>query len=105
MDLARFANKYFNDKEPWRTRKSDHEQCATTLNLCVQTAHALAVLMNPFLPFTSRKIWNMLQISGNPEGAASKREHSLWDKLGSLDLKDGHQLGDLEILFRKVHHL
>ncbi|MBN2366364.1 MAG: methionine--tRNA ligase, partial [Calditrichaeota bacterium] len=36
MDIARFANKYFNDQEPWRTRKSDPEKCATSLNLCLQ---------------------------------------------------------------------
>jgi methionyl-tRNA synthetase len=95
LDLARFANKYFNDKEPWRTRKSDPQQCATTLNLCTQTAHALAVLMNPFLPFTSGKIWQMLQLPGKPEEAA-------WDKTGNLALTDGHRLGGLEILFRKI---
>jgi methionyl-tRNA synthetase len=95
MDLARFANKYFNDKEPWRTRKSDPEQCATTLNLCAQTAHALTVLMNPFLPFTSKKVWKMLQLPGNPEEAA-------WDEAASLALKEGHKLGELEILFQKI---
>jgi methionyl-tRNA synthetase len=95
VDLARFANKYFNDKEPWRTRKSDPEQCATTLNLCAQTAHALTVLMNPFLPFTSKKVWKMLQLPGNPEEAA-------WDEAASLALKEGHKLGELEILFQKI---
>lgn len=95
MDLARFANKYFNDKEPWRTRKSDPEKCATALNLCTQTARSLAILMNPFLPFTSRKIWQMLQLPGQPEETS-------WDAAGDLTLPDGHQLGELEILFAKI---
>lgn len=95
MDLARFANKYFNDKEPWKTRKAAPETCASTLNLCAQTACALAVLMNPFLPFTSRKIWKMLQLAGEPEQA-------FWDEAAILPLAAGHQLGRLEILFQKI---
>lgn len=95
MDLARFANKYFNDKEPWKTRKSDVENCGTTLNLCTQTARSLAILMSPFLPFTSRKIWQMLQLPGRPEETS-------WDAAGDLPLQDGHQLGELEILFAKI---
>ncbi len=95
MNLARFANKYFNDKAPWETRKTDLRQCATTLNLCAQAIRALAVVMNPFLPFTSQKIWRMLQLPGTPETA-------LWDQMGQLLLEDGHQLGQAEILFRKI---
>ncbi|RMH75891.1 MAG: methionine--tRNA ligase [Calditrichaeota bacterium] len=95
MDLARFANKYFNDQKPWVTRKSDPERCATALNLCAQTARALAVLMNPFVPFTSHKIWKMLRLPGLPEEAH-------WDEVDTLMLTDGHALGELEILFRKI---
>ncbi len=95
MSLARFANKYFNDKEPWRTRKENPGVCATTLNLCVQTIHALAVLMNPILPFSSAKIWKMLQLPGTPDQAN-------WDQIGREKLPAGHQLGELEILFRKL---
>ncbi|RMF56008.1 MAG: methionine--tRNA ligase [Calditrichaeota bacterium] len=97
MDLARFANKYFNDKAPWSTRKSAPKICATTLNLCVQTTYALAVLTNPFLPFTSRKIWKMLQLDGQPEEAT-------WDKVGEKLLPVGHALGELHILFQKIEN-
>ncbi len=95
MDLARFANKYFNDKEPWKTRKSDPQQCATTLNLCAQTTYALAVLISPLLPFTAEKIWRMLKL----EGAAAQEN---WDEVGDKSLADEHQLGELEILFQKL---
>ena len=95
MDLARFANKYFNDKAPWKTRNSDPEQCATTLNLCIQTTHALAVLMSPFLPFTAEKIWKILQL----EGRADAQE---WDQVGENPLPAGSKIGELEILFRKL---
>lgn len=97
MDLARFANKYFNDKAPWSTRKSAPKICATTLNLCVQTTYALAVLTNPFLPFTSRKIWKMLQLDGQPEEAT-------WDEVGEKLLPVGHALGELHILFQKIEN-
>ncbi|MFQ5584146.1 MAG: methionine--tRNA ligase subunit beta, partial [Calditrichia bacterium] len=95
MDLARFANKYFNDKEPWVTRKSASEVCATTLNLCVQTAAALSTLMYPVLPFTSEKIWKMLNLPGGACDAA-------WDEAGDKKIPEGHAIGELQILFNKI---
>ncbi len=95
MDVVRFANKYFNDQEPWKTRKENPQKCATTLNLCCEAAYSLAVLLQPVLPFTSAKIWKMLQLPGKPEDAD-------WDTIGELRLAEGHPLGELEILFRKI---
>lgn len=95
MDFCRFANKYFNDKEPWKTRESDPPQCATTLSLCSQAAYSLAILINPILPFTSQKIWNMLNLT-------SKTEHASWDNIGGVALQENHALGDLQILFAKI---
>lgn len=95
MEVARFANKYFNDQQPWVTRKSDLQKCATTLNLCVQTAYSLAIMMNPILPFTSQKIWNMLQLEGNADSAE-------WDRIGERAIPEGHELGEIEILFQKI---
>jgi len=92
MDLARFANKYFNDKEPWKTRKADPDSCATTLNLCLQTVSRLSVLCEPLLPFTARRLWKMLQIGS---------EHR-WGDTRTLALAVGHQLGEPEILFKKI---
>ena len=95
MDLARFANKYFNDQEPWKTRQSDPEKCATTLNLSAQTAHALAILMNPVLPFTSNRIWKMFMMPGSVEQAD-------WGEAGTLPLKPGHRFDKPAILFNKI---
>ncbi len=92
MDLARFANKYFNDKEPWKTRKADPVSCATTINLCLQTVATLSVLSEPVLPFTSREIWNILNISGTPA----------WDEFPAKPLPAGHVLGKAKILFKKI---
>jgi methionyl-tRNA synthetase len=95
MEVARFTNKYFNDQQPWVTRKTDPEKCATTLNLCIQAAWSLAVMMHPLLPFTSQKIWRMLDQKGDVEKAS-------WQSIGQADIPAGHLLGDIEILFEKI---
>ncbi len=95
MDMARFANKYFNDQTPWKTRKENPEKCATTINLCAQAARDLAVLMHPILPFTAGKIWRMLRLEVKPEDAH-------WDEIGEHPLPEGHPIGELEILFEKI---
>ncbi len=92
MELARFANKYFNDKEPWSTRKTNPESCATTINLCLQTVAALSVLSEPLLPFTARKIWHILNLG----------EQHQWDEFKTPQLKTGHLLNKPEILFKKI---
>lgn len=95
MELARFANKYFNDQEPWNTRRNEPEKCATTLNLCAQTAHALAILMQPFLPFTAEKLWQMLNVPG-------KLAQARWQDIGKRPLQPGHHFGKIDILFKKI---
>ena len=95
MDVVRFANKYFNDQEPWKTRRENADKCATTLNLCLQAAYSLTIMMHPILPFTSQKIWKMLQLEGQVE-------ESQWDRISELVLENGHALGEIEILFEKI---
>lgn len=95
MNLARAANKYFNDSEPWKTAKSDPARCATTINVCTQVARTLAVLMCPFTPATSERLWGMLQLSGT---AASQN----WDTAGEPMIPDGHLLGTPGILVTKI---
>jgi methionyl-tRNA synthetase len=95
MDIVRFANKYFNDQEPWQTRTENPEKCATTVNICLQTIYSLAIMMNPILPFTSEKIWEMLNLSG-------KASESDWDNIGNQILSEAHEIGEIEILFEKI---
>ncbi|MEJ5263635.1 MAG: methionine--tRNA ligase subunit beta, partial [Ignavibacterium sp.] len=91
MNLAREGNKYFNDTEPWKTVKSDKDRCGTTLNICLQTIYTLAELYSPVLPFSSQKLFNMLN--------AKPVE---WNDCGKPQLKAGHQLNQAEILFPKI---
>ncbi len=91
MNLARAGNKYFNDSEPWVTVKSDKVKCATTLNICLQTIYTLAGLFSPVIPFSSEKIFKILNSS--PSG---------WDDLGDANLNVGHALNKTEIIFPKI---
>ena len=91
MNLARDGNKYFNDSEPWKTVKSDKEKCGTTLNICLQTIYTLAELFSPVLPFSTEKLFVML--NAKPVD---------WNDCGKSQLKEGHQLNQSEILFPKI---
>ena len=91
MNLARDGNKYFNDSEPWKTVKSDKERCGTTLNICLQAIYTLAELFSPVLPFSTEKLFKMLNSN-----------QVRWKDCGKPNLKDGHQLNQAEILFPKI---
>ncbi len=95
MNLARAANKYFNDSEPWKTAKSDRTQCGTTINLSIQTVRALAILLSPIIPSSCERIWSMLRLGGT---AATQR----WESAGDLLVPAGHRLAAPEILFNKI---
>ncbi len=91
MELARSANKYFNDTEPWMTVKADKQVCGTTINICLQTIYTLAELFSPVIPFSSEKIFTML--NSKPVD---------WLNSGKDNLQSGHQLNKSEILFAKI---
>lgn len=93
MNLARMANKYFNDNEPWKTVKLNLERCATTINISIQVVRALSILLEPVIPATSKKIKQLLNIH-NVE--------NFWDEAGIMVLKEGHSINKVEILINKV---
>ena len=92
MNLARIGNKYLADTEPWKLAKTDISRTATVLNLALQIAANLAIAFEPFLPFSSAKLRNMLAL-----------ESFSWENLGRTDLlNEGHQLGEVSLLFEKI---
>ncbi len=97
MNLARLGNKYLADEEPWKLIKTDEERVKTIMFVALQIATGLAVLSEPFLPFTSNKLKNILNVT------ASAVETS-WDELSAKEtlLAFGHQINKSELLFRKV---
>jgi methionyl-tRNA synthetase len=90
MDLARAANKYFNDKAPWDKKSKDTS--ATTIHVSLQVAKTLALVMEPFLPFASARLKTQLVV---PNGVQ-------WDDAGNPDLAAGNPIGKPEILFKKI---
>ncbi len=92
MNLARLGNKYLTENEPWKIFKTDPDRVKTVMNISLQIAANLAVLSEPFLPFTSDKLYKMLNL-GNKS----------WDEAGNPDfLTAGHQLNKPEFLFTKI---
>jgi methionyl-tRNA synthetase len=94
MNVARAANKYFNDTAPWKTLHADPDRCRTTINVCMQTVRSLAVLIEPILPNTAQSIWKMLNLTS--------LHTTHWDDAGLPVLSDGHELGESEILFNRI---
>ncbi len=97
MNLARLGNKYLADEEPWKIIKEDEQRVKTIMYTALQIATALAVLSEPFLPFTSEKLKNMLRISTHETGLA-------WNDVTekTVLLGEGHQIDQAQLLFRKV---
>ncbi len=92
MNLARIGNRYITECEPWKVWKTDPERVKTILYISLQLTANLAIAFEPFLPFSSEKLRQMLNI-----------EHFDWNQLGTTDiLKAGHRLADPELLFEKI---
>lgn len=95
MNLARAANKYFNDSEPWNTVKSSRDRCATTLHISMQVVRGLAILLEPVVPATSNRTWKMLNLTNSIHDEG-------WDSASAMRLIDGHRLQKSEILISKI---
>ncbi len=92
MNLARLGNKYLADTEPWKLIKTDEEKVKTILNISLQICANLAVVMEPFIPFTAKKMRDMLDL---PE--------LIWADGGNTELiAVGHQINEAILLFDKI---
>ena len=92
MNLARIGNKYLADTEPWKLAKTDMERVATIIHISLQLVANLAIAFEPFLPFSSERLRQMLNMNSFD-----------WSELGRDDLlAAGHQLNKPELLFEKI---
>ena len=92
MNLARIGNKYLADTEPWKLAKTDMARTATILHIGLQIAANLAIAFEPFLPFSAKKLRDMLGM-----------ESFAWNDHGSIEhLKEGAKLGETQLLFDKI---
>ena len=105
MNVARLGNKYLADEEPWKVIKQDRERVRTIMYVALQIAAGLAVLSEPFLPFTSAKLKNMLNLSDRPAARLRtdlvKLEWNDIEKDAPL-LRSGYHIEKAELLFRKI---
>ena len=92
MNLARIGNKYLADTEPWKLAKTDMPRVQTILNIALQLVANLGIAFEPFLPFSSKKLREMLNLNSFE-----------WSNLGRIDhLAAGHTLGEAQLLFEKI---
>jgi methionyl-tRNA synthetase len=92
MNLARIGNKYLADTEPWKLAKTDMQRVGTILNIALQLVANLAIAFEPFLPFSSKRLREMLNMGEFD-----------WSELGRSDLlAAGHQMNQPELLFEKL---
>ncbi len=84
MRLSKFGNEYFQSKEPWKGGGEN------VVYLSVNLARSLAVLLEPFIPFSSKEILKQIKTTGG------------WETAGELFLKPGHKIGNIHPVFRKI---
>lgn len=92
MNLARIGNRYITECEPWKVWKTDPKRVETILNISLQLVANLSIAFEPFLPFSSKELRNLINLA----------EYD-WTQLGSTDiLAAGHQLNEPHLLFEKI---
>ena len=92
INLARLGNKYLAEQEPWKLIKTDTKRVETIMFTALQISAALSILCEPLLPFTSKKLRNMLQLDASWE-----------DVIGDQPILDtGHSLSQSQLLFEKI---
>jgi len=94
MELAAYGNRYLNETEPWKVIKAQPKKAATAIYVALQAVKALAVVTEPFLPYTAERIWSYLKI----DEAVHSQSWSEADKR----LESGHQLAKSKPLFAKL---
>ncbi|MDY0053405.1 MAG: methionine--tRNA ligase [Bacteroidales bacterium] len=92
MNLARLGNKYLTECEPWKTIKTDMERTKTSLSISLEICANLSILLEPFMPFTTKKIQDMLNINSLS-----------WEDVGGVNLiEKAHKLNTPELLFERI---
>ena len=92
MNLARLGNRYLTENEPWKQFKTDPERVKTVLAVSLQIVAKLAILSEPFLPFSAKKLQSMIGL-----------EVSSWNQAKeTILLNENATIGEVELLFTKV---
>jgi len=109
MDIARKANRFLTQYEPWKLIKTDHEAAARVMSVSLNLCHSLSILFYPVIPETCNRIHAMLGFDGTIDSLVTQvdnPEDSLWEKAKNPGLNMGHKLaGTSEILFTKIEDI
>ncbi|MBW8051643.1 MAG: methionine--tRNA ligase [Cytophagales bacterium] len=94
MNLVRAGNKFLSDTEPWKLLKENKtKEAGEILTYCLQIIAKLTIIMEPFLPFTSRKLISMLNLN---------EDILKWKNIETLKLPKGHKINEPTLLFEKI---
>jgi methionyl-tRNA synthetase len=91
VEFSAFCNQYFQKKQPW----TDLEKAKTTLYLCVNAARSLAILLEPYTPFSAEKLWQQLNLDNTVQ-------EQKWDAASQITIKGGHKILQPSALFEKI---
>lgn len=91
LDVGNIANKFFQDMAPFHRIKEDRDHAHATVSVLTYVIRSLAVGLRPFMPETAERILKMMALDGYS-----------WQQVGCFDDLDGHQIGEPEILYRKL---
>ncbi len=94
ISLSHLGNRYFNEKEPWKTLKTEPQTAANTLYVAVQIVKQLAVILEPFIPFTTENLWQMLNLGGSVH-------EQRWTET-EKELPPNHVIAKAKPLFNKI---
>ncbi|MBU1199520.1 MAG: methionine--tRNA ligase [Nanoarchaeota archaeon] len=91
MALCSHGNKFFQDAQPWKNIKENKKKADNAMYVLANLVKDIAILCEPYLPFSSEKIFNQLNIDAKQ-----------WDDVGVLSVENGHKIGSAEVLFSKL---
>jgi len=94
ISLSHLGNRYFNEKEPWKSIKTTRQEAANTLYVAAQIVKQLAVILEPFIPFTSEKLWKLLNLEGSVH-------EQTWNET-EKELPPNHKINKPKPLFSKI---
>jgi methionyl-tRNA synthetase len=112
LEFSKYFNQYFQRKQPWKSQgiaagrgtisrnnagDISADTSATTLFISVNAVASLAILLEPFIPFSSEKIWGQLGI-----GMSSDVHNLQWELASKLNMKPGHSIANIRPIFQKV---
>ena len=104
MEIARFANRYLTEGEPWKAIKVDRDAAARTMAVSLNLCRTLSLVFYPIIPETCNRIYRMLGFDGTIDDLVAPGAQ-VWQTACEPGLKKGHRLlGSSEILFSKIEH-